>query len=215
MNYLKSISNSKKRVESNPEQLLPGIPMTILDLAKIKNLSDEEFFNYLISYNREYGNPIDMSYFNRIDYNGDVLTIVVPPYNFERFDTLSDSPSVNIKIRNNGKGITNGQIIRTIADNIPTKEELKERYIKYITNHPEEVYDDIEDERNDYYGDEIDEKYPKDIMDQLINYPAGLAEYMFEREDRFTSNRGKEYGGRIFFGGLTNINGVYNLYLGS
>jgi len=198
-----------------PAELLTGMYTVAPDLAKIKNLPDEEFFYDLITYNIVRENLIDMDYFNKIVYTGDILTILVPTYEFQNLYFLEKFKSHKVQIKNNGKGITNGQIIRTIADNIPNTQELKDRYMQYIINHPEDVYEEINEQRSFNRDEEFDEKYPKSIINKLMKDPKQLAEYLLEREDRFIMYD-DEYDGRIYFGGLYQGNdGVYPLHFAS
>lgn len=194
--------------EIKPGYLMGEVHTTLNQLGDIKNKPYNEFIDEIFNYTNEIeeDNPITRDYFDKIVYTGKTMDILLYNYNFDAdFDLPGAEEFTKLEIISND-GLSNGEILYKIAQNIPDKDEIDLIAMEIIRKNSDWILEKIEEERKRLSKNErieFDTKYPKEFMKNLIEDPKKYLDYMEKNPNFFIPTYRDVFGGHIYWEGLT------------
>jgi hypothetical protein len=173
-----------------PFDLLQNISTTLPDLGENKHLPYDDFIKIIIDqtneiYQDEDYIPIDISYFNKIEFTGKKFKIIL--YIEDLTDKNIDETTKATFITDGG--LTNGEILYKIAQLIPDDDEIRKIYLKYIRDDPKRILESIEYNRNHYIQatkkskgkyDDYNQEVPKEFLEELIKSPEEFLDFLIK-----------------------------------
>jgi len=173
---IKLLLNNDKVDKIEPYNILDKIKINLSKLGNIKNLHYNNFIKEVIKETNSLAiiedDEINIDYFDKIDFTGDKLDIIID---------IDDITGENISNRihsdiNNLEIMTNGEILYKISQLIPNDNEIRNIYINHIENNSYFILTQIENHR---FNENL-EDLSKDFLVNLIQSPEDFLDFLNE-----------------------------------